>query len=164
MSNQVSFATAFRYYEAGHSIESVESGRTFEIEADGKMDNAFDGPEIRGKWIVEGIEATDTHLPGYEHLKVTGARVLIKQVPVEDTTASGIVLMPSATEPKFEGTIVVAGPGNRLETGVQMPMEVKAGDKIIYSRMAGVPIEVEVGGEEVQLLVMNERDIIAVIE
>lgn len=164
MSKAVSFSTAWRYYEAGHIIESLESGRTFSKVDDGHMDNAFDGPEIRGKWIIEGKAMNNECLPGYEHLKVTGARVLIKQVPVEETTASGIVLTSTAQEPKFEGTIVVAGPGNRLETGVQMPMEVKAGDKIIYSRMAGVPIDVEVDGENVQLLVMNERDIIAVIE
>lgn len=104
------------------------------------------------------------HLPGYEGITVLGARLVVKQTPPEEVTKSGIIIAHNAQEPKYEGTVVVAGPGARLETGVQMPMEVEIGQKVIYSRLAGVPIEVEVNGKVEQLLVINERDIIAIIE
>lgn len=99
------------------------------------------------------------HLPGYEGIKVLGARVVIKLEQESDTTPSGLVLVQDHKEPKFEGKVVATGNGARLENGTQMPMEVSIGDNVIYSRMAGVPINYN--GED--FLVINERDIIAVI-
>lgn len=168
MSNYVSFGTAFAYYEQGATIESVETGRNFcnTDEALRPVDASFDGDEIRGKWVVHERQANDTHMPGYEGVRVTGARVVIDiDADEENVTASGLIIVgDSGKEPKFEGTIVVAGPGNRLETGVQMPMEVKAGDRVVYSRMAGVPLDIQAGKGKSNLLVINERDVIAIIE
>jgi chaperonin GroES len=103
-------------------------------------------------------------LPGYEKVKVLGARIVILPVPIEEATASGLIIVQDHKEPKYEGTVVVSGPGARLETGVQMPMELDPGMKIIYSRMAGVPLTFDINGEQQELLVMNERDVIAIIE
>ncbi len=103
-----------------------------------------------------------THIPPYSHLSVLGARVVVKPTPPEKLSQSGLILLNNDKEPKYEGTVVVAGPGVRLENGQAMPMEIGIGMKVIYSRMAGVPIEDEITGE--QLLVINERDVIAIIE
>lgn len=99
-------------------------------------------------------------LAGYEKIKVLGARVVIKLEKEDDKTESGIILAPDNKEPKFEGVVVSTGDGVRLENGVKMPMDIAPGDRVIYSRMAGVPINYE--GED--FLVINERDVIAVIE
>lgn len=99
------------------------------------------------------------YLDGYEGVRVLGARVVIK-VEMEDETKSGIILMPDSKEPKYEGMVVATGSGARLENGVQMPMEIAPGERVIYSRMAGVPIKYN----DEDLLVINERDIIAVID
>lgn len=99
-----------------------------------------------------------THtLVGYEGIKVLGARVVIKLEEAENKTSTGIILT-SEKEPEFIGDVVATGTGARLENGTQMPMEVSIGDRVIYTRMAGVPIEYN--GEK--LLVINERDVIAI--
>lgn len=99
-----------------------------------------------------------THtLAGYEGIKVLGARVVIKLEEAENKTSTGIILT-SEKEPEFIGDVVATGTGARLENGTQMPMEVSVGDRVIYTRMAGVPIEYN--GEK--LLVINERDVIAI--
>lgn len=99
-----------------------------------------------------------THLPGYENIKVIGARVVIR-IDKEEEKPSGLLIISSHKEPKFEGKVVAVGTGSRLENGTQMPMEITPGDQVIYSRMAGVPVNLN--GEE--LLVINERDVIAII-
>lgn len=97
---------------------------------------------------------------GYEGLKVLGARAVVKLEEAENTTASGIIIATTEKDPKFEGEVVATGEGQRLENGTYFPMEIAPGDRVIYSRMAGVPVSYK--GEN--LLVINERDVIAVIE
>lgn len=97
---------------------------------------------------------------GYEGLKVLGARAVVKLEKAENTTPGGIIISTQEQDPKFEGEVVGTGEGQRLENGTYFPMEVKPGDRVIYSRMAGVPVSYK--GED--LLVINERDIIAVVE
>lgn len=96
---------------------------------------------------------------GYEGLKVLGARLVVKIEKEEDQTPSGLIIVQDHKEPKYEGDVVATGTGVRLETGVQMPMEVAPGDRVLYSRMAGVPIQYN----DEDLLVINERDVIAII-
>ncbi len=98
-------------------------------------------------------------LEGYEAISVLGARVVIKMEEEDNKTDSGLIIVSDHTEPKYQGLVVATGDGVRLETGVKMPMDVKPGDFVIYSRMAGVPIEYK----EEKLLVINERDVIAII-
>lgn len=98
-------------------------------------------------------------LVGYEGVRVLGARLIIR-LEEEKEANSGIILLNDTKEPKYEGVIVATGEGARLDNGVTMPMSVQPGERVIYSRMAGVPITYD--GEE--LLVINERDVIAVIE
>ena len=92
-------------------------------------------------------------------IKPLGERVLIKAIAAEEKTASGIVLPDAAKEKPQEGEVVAVGSG-RVENGEKIALEVKAGDKVIYSKYAGT--EVKYGGEE--YLVLRESDILAVIE
>ena len=86
-------------------------------------------------------------------------RVLVRPEEGEETTASGIVIPDTAKEKPQEGTVLAVGPGKRSDTGDLIPMEVKDGDKIIYSKYGGT--EIKVDGEE--LLILSARDVLAVI-
>lgn len=99
------------------------------------------------------------HAPGYEGIKVLGARIVVKVEEETNVRASGLIVMSDAVEPKFQGIVVATGDGARLDDGTRMPMDISVGDNAIYSRMAGVPLSID--GEN--LLVINERDVIAVI-
>jgi chaperonin GroES len=75
-------------------------------------------------------------------------------------TKSGIVLPDTAKEKPQEGTIVAAGPGRLTDDGVREPMDVRTGDKVLYAKYAGT--EVTVDDEE--LLIVSQKDILAVVE
>lgn len=92
-------------------------------------------------------------------LKPLGDRVVVRPLDREEKTASGIVLPDTAKEKPQEGEIVAAGPG-RFEDGQRVALDVKVGDKVIYSKYAGT--EVKVDNED--LLVLRESDILAIIE
>lgn len=95
-------------------------------------------------------------------LKVFGARAVVRLNPVENTTFGGIILPNTSGEPVNEGVIVAVGEGMRLPNGNIHPMEIAVGDRVIYSPMAGAPVEV--AGDEDKYLVINERDVLAVIQ
>ncbi len=92
-------------------------------------------------------------------IKPVGDRVVVKPGESEEVLKSGIVLPDTAKEKPQEGTVVAVGTG-RYEEGKLIPLEVKIGDKVIYSKYGGTEIKIE--GEE--YLVLSERDILAVIE
>src|SRR5204862_4901445 len=86
-------------------------------------------------------------------------RIVVKPGEAEETTVSGIVIPDTAKEKPQEGEVVAAGPG-RFEDGARVPLDVKVGDKVVYSKYGGT--EVKYGGEE--YLVLSARDVLAVIE
>ncbi|MDW7674015.1 MAG: co-chaperone GroES [Bacillota bacterium] len=92
------------------------------------------------------------------NIKPLGDRVVIKVLAQEEKTASGIVLPDTAKEKPQEGEVVAVGSGRLLENGEKATLEVKVGDRVIYSKFAGT--EVKVAGQE--YLILNERDILAV--
>jgi chaperonin GroES len=87
-------------------------------------------------------------------------RVVVRRKEEETTTASGIVLPGSAAEKPTQGEVVAAGKGRILQNGEVQPMDVKAGDTVLFGQYAGNTVKVD--GEE--LLIMNESDILGVIE
>lgn len=87
-------------------------------------------------------------------------RVIIRRMEEERKTAAGIVIPDTATEKPAEGEVLAVGKGKILESGEVRPLDVKVGDKVLFSKYAGT--EVKVDGEE--LLVMREEDVMAVIE
>ena len=86
-----------------------------------------------------------------------GDRVVIKPTPKEEVSKGGIVLPDTAKEKPQDGKIVAVGPGRLTEDGKRIDMEVKVGDKVIYSKYAGT--EVKVDDEE--LIILRESDILA---
>ncbi|MEH6651858.1 MAG: co-chaperone GroES [Motiliproteus sp.] len=87
-------------------------------------------------------------------------RVVVRRKEEETTTASGIVLPGSAAEKPTQGEVVAAGKGRVLQSGEVQPMDVKAGDTVLFGQYAGNTVKVD--GEE--LLIMNESDILGVLE
>jgi chaperonin GroES len=87
-------------------------------------------------------------------------RVLIRRLDSETKTAGGIIIPDSAQEKPAEGEIVAAGNGARSEDGTVHPLDVKAGDKVLFGKWSGT--EVKVDGEE--LVIMKESDIMGIIE
>ncbi|MCX7832217.1 MAG: co-chaperone GroES [Actinobacteria bacterium] len=86
-------------------------------------------------------------------------RVVVKPIEAEEKTKSGIVLPDTAKEKPQQGEVVAVGPG-RYEDGQRIPMEVKVGDKVIYSKYGGTEVKIE--GEE--YIILSSRDILAVVE
>ncbi|MGE5381053.1 MAG: co-chaperone GroES [Methylocystaceae bacterium] len=88
-------------------------------------------------------------------------RVVVKvEEKAEEKTKSGIVLPDTAKEKPQEGTVIAVGPGRILDDGSRVPVDVKVGDKVIYSKYAGN--EVKIDGEE--YLLLEERNILAKVE
>jgi chaperonin GroES len=87
-------------------------------------------------------------------------RVLVRRVEEETKTAGGIIIPDTAKEKPQEGEIVAVGSGARGEDGKITPLDVKAGDRILFGKWSGT--EVKVDGEE--LLIMKESDILGIIE
>ena len=85
-------------------------------------------------------------------------RILVKTVEAEQTTASGLVIPDTAKEKPQEGEVLAVGPG-RFEDGQRLPLDVKVGDKVIYSKYGGT--EVKYDGEE--YLILSARDVLAVV-
>ena len=86
-------------------------------------------------------------------------RVLVRRVGAEEKTAGGIIIPDTAKEKPQEGEIVSVGTGSKAEDGKVTPLDVKAGDRILFGKWSGT--EVKVDGED--LLIMKESDILGVI-
>jgi len=87
-------------------------------------------------------------------------RVVVRRVEGEEKTAGGLIIPDSAKEKPAEGEVVSVGAGARDEDGDRIPMDVKAGDRVLFGKWSGT--EVTIDGEE--LLIMKESDIMGIIE
>ena len=87
-------------------------------------------------------------------------RVIVKRVEAERTTASGIVIPDSAGEKPDQGEVLAVGPGKRDDSGKQIALDVKVGDRVLFGKYAGQAFKVD--GQEV--LVMREEDIMGVLQ
>ena len=88
-----------------------------------------------------------------------GDRIVLKQLEAEETTKSGIVLPGQAQEKPQQAEVIAVGPGGVVE-GKEVKMEVKVGNKVIYSKYAGT--EVKLDGEE--YIIVKQNDILAIVE
>ena len=86
-------------------------------------------------------------------------RVVVRRLTAEEKTAGGIIIPDTAKEKPMEGEVVAAGPGARGDDGKLQPMDVKAGDRVLFGKWSGT--EVKLDGEE--LLIMKESDIMGVL-
>ncbi len=87
-------------------------------------------------------------------------RVVVKRIEAEQKTAGGIIIPDTAKEKPQEGEVVAVGPGARDESGKLVPLDVKAGDRVLFGKWSGT--EVKIDGQD--LLIMKENDILGVIE
>ena len=87
-------------------------------------------------------------------------RIIVKPTAAEEVTKGGIVLPDSAQERPQEGEVIAVGPGRISETGALVPIEVKVGDKIVYSKYGGS--EVKIGKDE--YVILKQDDILAIID
>lgn len=94
------------------------------------------------------------------NLKPLGSRVLVEPIDVEEVTAGGIVLPETAKEKPQKGKVLSAGPGDRDDDGKYVPLDVKAGDVVLFAKYGGTEIKVE--GKK--LLILRESDLLAIVE
>ena len=87
-------------------------------------------------------------------------RIVVKRIDAEEKTKGGIIIPDTAKEKPQEGEVIAVGPGARDEAGKLVPLDVKAGDRILFGKWSGT--EVKIDGED--LLIMKESDIMGVIE
>ena len=95
------------------------------------------------------------------NLKPLDDRIVVRPAEAETQTASGLVIPDTAKEKPQQGEVLAVGPGKRAEsTGELIPVDIKVGDIVLYSKYGGT--EVSSGGED--LLVLNSRDVLAIVE
>ncbi len=94
------------------------------------------------------------------NLKPLGSRVVVEPLEQEDVTASGIVLPETAKEKPQRGIVLSVGPGDRDESGKRVPMDVSAGDTVLFAKYAGTEIKLD----SKKLLILRESDLLAIVE
>ena len=87
-------------------------------------------------------------------------RIVVRRIEPEERTAGGIIIPDTAKEKPQQGEVIAVGPGARDEGGKIQPLDVQAGDRVLFSKWSGT--EVRVGGED--LLIMKESDIMGILE
>ncbi|MCL5037062.1 MAG: co-chaperone GroES [Chloroflexi bacterium] len=93
------------------------------------------------------------------NLRPLGERIIIRPLQQEEVTKGGIIIPDTAKEKPMQGEVMAVGTGRMLEDGKVIPLEVKAGDKVLYGKYAGTEVKLE--GEE--YLIVKESEILAII-
>ena len=88
-------------------------------------------------------------------------RVVLKQLEAETTTASGIVIPGKEKEKPQQAQVIAVGPGKTSDDGKVIPMQVKAGDQVVYSKYAGTEVKID---EDTTYVIVKQSDILAIIE
>src|SRR5690242_10239983 len=94
------------------------------------------------------------------HFRPLHDRVVVRRLEQEEKTAGGIIIPDTAKEKPQEGEVIAVGPGARGEDGKLHPLDVKAGDRVLFGKWSGT--EVKLDGEE--LIIMKESDIMGVVD
>ena len=94
------------------------------------------------------------------HFRPLHDRVVVRRIESEEKTLGGIIIPDTAKEKPQEGEIVSVGPGARNEKGERVPLDLKAGDRVLFGKWSGTEVKIE--GQE--LLIMKEADILGVLE
>ena len=87
-------------------------------------------------------------------------RVLVRRIEADEKTAGGIIIPDTAKEKPSQGEVIAVGPGGRDDTGKLIPIDIKAGDRVLFGKWSGT--EVKIDGED--LLIMKESDILGIVE
>ena len=94
-------------------------------------------------------------------LNPLGDRLVVEAIEQEDATASGILIPESAKEKPQQGNVLAAGPGRLDDAGKRIPMQVKVGDRVLYTKYAGTEIKLE---DNKKVLILRESDVLALVE
>ncbi|GKQ53541.1 co-chaperone GroES [Bradyrhizobium sp. Ce-3] len=94
------------------------------------------------------------------HFRPLHDRVLVRRLDAEEKTAGGIIIPDTAKEKPQEGEIIAAGPGARNEQGQLIPLDVKAGDRVLFGKWSGTEVRID----DQDLLIMKESDLLGVVE
>ena len=86
-------------------------------------------------------------------------RVILKRVEEKETVKGGIIIPDTAKEKPMEGEVISVGPGKKMEDGKRSPMDLKAGDRVLFGKYAGTEIKID----DVEYLIMREEEILAVL-
>lgn len=123
--------------------------------------NPQNSKENKEERLIESLMALIYVRKGVRIMKLVplGDRVVIKQLVAEETTKSGIVLPGQNKEKPQQAEVIAVGPGGVVD-GKEVTMQVKAGDKVIYSKYSGTEVEVD----DVEYIIVKQNDILAVIE
>ena len=87
-------------------------------------------------------------------------RILVRRIEADEKTAGGIIIPDTAKEKPSQGEVIAVGPGARDESGKLVPLDVRAGDRILFGKWSGT--EIKLNGED--LLIMKESDVMGVID
>jgi chaperonin GroES len=87
-------------------------------------------------------------------------RVLVRRIEADEKTAGGIIIPDTAKEKPSQGEVISVGPGGRDESGKLIPIDIKAGDRVLFGKWSGT--EVKIDGED--LLIMKDSDILGIVE
>ena len=87
-------------------------------------------------------------------------RVVVRRIEAEEKSAGGIIIPDTAKEKPSQGEVIAVGPGGRDEAGKLIPIDVRAGDRVLFGKWSGT--EIKIDGEE--LLIMKESDIMGIID
>jgi chaperonin GroES len=93
-------------------------------------------------------------------LKPLGDRIVVKALEAETTSRGGILLPDTAKERPQTGEVLAVGPGKTLDNGTVAALEIKVGDRVVYSKYGGT--EIKVGGEEV--IILRQDDVLGIVE
>ena len=110
-------------------------------------------------YAITSLPTTSQRLELHMKFRPLHDRVVVKRADAETKSAGGIIIPDTAGEKPMQGEIVAAGPGARDESGKLVPLDVKAGDKVLFGKWSGT--EVKIDGKD--LLIMKESDIMGII-
>jgi chaperonin GroES len=86
-------------------------------------------------------------------------RIILKRIEEKETVKGGIIIPDTAKEKPMEGQVIAAGPGKIMEDGKRAPMDVKAGDRVLFGKYAGTEIKID----DEEYVIMREEEILAVL-
>lgn len=96
-------------------------------------------------------------------IRINGARLLVKEERLSETTNSGIIMPGRDKQQTNKGKVLVVGDGAMLENGTKIPVAISVGETVIYSSFSGSPIKQDANDEDVYLI-LNERDVLCIVE
>jgi chaperonin GroES len=111
------------------------------------------------KPAIESSDAIASHQEDPMKFRPLHDRVVIKRIEAEEKTTGGIIIPDTAKEKPQQGEVIAVGPGGRDEAGKLVPIDVKAGDRVLFGKWSGTEVKID----DVEYLIMKESDLMGVL-